>query len=626
MAVQADNSMKKGPAIQVNEQIFPAMIDKLRQMLPLVSQAEKMLAFAIAMAQSGHIPPDIPNKLCMLRTNFLQQMTKTGEVNGYISLELNKLEEMHNSFRKAMTFVMTKIQQLQNQQSKPEQARSAPTQQPESSVQPQQQPLQPQNLQQRAAENMVRSASQTGARVKSKAPPAPTTSGPPFPLGAPSPHGVPTYDGIANNLTPDKLQLPPQKKRKGNNGSAASTPANQGATPGSGQSPQLKMQQQSPDHKRQQQIKIEQQQQQQQDRRFKCSDDYCVFSVKGFEKEEELQTHVAEAHKRIENPLDFFLSSAANALDVDLDGHAKVSKLDSNAANRGKQAVATAKPQNLGPATMRKEALKVEGQTPGKAKQGVVTPSPGFIKPSSPASGRTPQSRQQQQRQPEAAAPLQKKTMLETMAEKAGIPLQKSEDVKAEGVQKQASTSPVVGEDATGKDDSLTFMTAIGDALTGLENPYGDEMDYMFEPSPALTPSSSQSGLTDSTISSYTNVSEHDRLTMTFEWDPFGLGSGVQFDFSNDIGLADMGLTSTFDNTKTMAAQGMQGQQQEGGSSEKSQEGGKENKENLGLPQVPITWDSVFHAGAGLDKNDGNWDRDAYGNSLLAGVEFFQSA
>lgn len=338
------------------------------------------------------------------RTTFFHQMDRQGQVVDYISLDLDRLEELSNNLKRAWSFIghqMKQMQeqrqgQVQGQQNKPAQVRPTPPaqQRPEPTSQPQQPPT----LQHRPS-SIVRQNSQTGQnRPKSKAPPAPTSTAPPYPLGAPSPHGVPVYENLNNGLTPDKLQIPLSKRRKGNNGSAASTPANQVATPVSGASPQLKMHQ-SPEHKRQIPIK---QEQPQLDRRFKCSDEYCEFSSRGFEKEDELQAHIAEAHKPVEDPLEHLLQSAAAALGTDTDGNSKAPKVDSNAANRGKQPGPAAKQQShLGPATVKREAMKMEGQTPGKGKLGVGTPSPNFVKPQSPASGRTPQTKQAQKGQTE---------------------------------------------------------------------------------------------------------------------------------------------------------------------------------------------------------------------------------
>ena len=525
-------------------------------------------------------------------------MDRNGQVVDYISLDLDKLEEMNMTVRKAYAFMGLQTKRLQNQgqgqPTKTEQAR------PPSLPQP------PQNVPQTQQPPINRTSSQNGgSRSKSKAPPAPTATAPPYSIGVSSPHGVPVYEHTVHGLTPDKLHLPPQKRRKGNNGSAASTPANQGATPGSGTSPQLKMHP-SPDHKRQNLAKSEQQPQ---ERRFKCSDEYCHFNIKGFEKEDELQAHMTEAHQKIDNPLDFLLRSAASALDMDIDGNPKTSRPDPSAEDQRKQVAATAKSQaHLGPATIKREALKAEGQTPGKGKSGVVTPSPNVLKALSPASGRTPGSKQAQKSKPEMLAPAGNKTMLESMTEKAGITLATRPN-DAKGIDTTAkpttTTSPVVvGEDATGKDDSLSFITSMSEALTGLEGPtYNDyDMDLLFsDKSPVLTPSSSQSALTDATTN--TNVSENDRLRMTFACDPWNLGSGIEFSFDQGIGLQGMGLQSSFDRTEEK-----NGEDQVGHSEEQ-----------------PFTWDNMFHPGAGLDRNERDWDKDEFGNSVFASATFFEA-
>ncbi|KAL1302056.1 hypothetical protein AAFC00_002501 [Neodothiora populina] len=623
IAQQADKGLKKGAPAKVDNGSFPAMIDKLKQTLPLALQTDRALPIAVAMVNHGLIGQDVLRRLCMLRTNFFHQMHKNGDVHEYVSLNLKQLEDLYNALKKTLAFILHQYQQHQDGAKAEQVPAPAPMKQPEVTAQPQP----PQNLHQRATENMSRSASQGGARqAKSKAPPAPTSTVPPFPIGSPrTGHGVPVYEGMNTGLTPDKLHLPPQKKRKGNNGSAASTPANQGATPATGASPQLMKAQQSPGQRRQQQLKLEQQQQQEQERRFKCADEYCEFSVKGFEKEEELQAHTTASHPKIEDPLEFFLNSAANALDVDVDGQSRQPKADSNVANKAKPTGNALKAANLGPVTVKREALKIEGQTPGKTKQS-MTPSPGFVKPSPPASGRTPQAKSKPATTSEDSTVVASKTMLETMADRAGIAIPKADGPKRE---QAVSTSPVVGEDAMGKDESPTFVQAMADALVGLDNPYGDDMEFSFpDPSPALTPSSSQSGVTDSTASSANNINENDRLKMTFEWDPYNIGSSIRMDLTNDIGLGDMGLQSCFDNSKDLTPTQQSHEQQQQSMTQIGQESAK-NVEDAekgamgGMKDMPMAWDTMFYPGAGLEKDNSNWDRDAFGNSLFAGTAFF---
>ncbi|KAH0008922.1 hypothetical protein KCU78_g10995, partial [Aureobasidium melanogenum] len=121
------------------------------------------------------------------------------------------------------------------------------------------------------------------------------------------------------------------------------------------------------------------------------------------------------------------------------------------------------------------------------------------------------------------------------------------------------------------------------------------DLDWPIDPSPDLTPSSSNSG-TSAATSNFTDISEHDRLKIMFESDPFGLGSGIQFDIGDDLGMGIMGIQSTFDN--------------------------KKEGQDKATPPPDVSWDALFGLNAGLDKNDTNWDKDPMGNSIFDGVTF----
>jgi hypothetical protein len=433
---------------------------------------------------------------------------------------------------------------------------------------------------------MARTASKSGDR--SKPPPAPTSAvPPPFPVSHQSPHGVPVYDGSNHGLTPDKLQLPANKRRKtGQPGSSASTPANAGTTPGSMPSPNIKMQ--SPDDKRRQvQPKVEPPRGP--ERKFKCADEYCESHVTGFEREEELQAHTAETHKQIENPLDFFLENAAAAFELDMEGNEKMPQIDDKAL------LTSVKPSAAGPNMIKQESLKVEGQTPGKTiKAGTSSP---FIKPGTPPTvARTPQGQKRSapNHEPTSASP-KKKTMLDTMMEKAGVTMPPTmKTTVQEEKRKQSSASPNMWNS---NDADNNFMRSVRETLNGLDEvaQYSD-LDWPIDPSPDMTPSSSNSG-TSAATSNFTDISEHDRLKIMFESDPFGLGSGVQFDLGDDLGMGIMGIQSTFDN--------------------------KKEDQNKATPPPDVSWDAMFGLNPGLEKNDMTWDKDPMGNSIFEGVTFF---
>jgi hypothetical protein len=565
---EVDATYRKGPPQQVTDASFNEVVQKLRACREMIVKLDKMLPTAMTF-----INDKVLQRICLERAKLLGEMNLDGNINGYISLSTQQIGEAEASVRQ---FIMQCIAHLQKMKttSSPEQV-----QQNMDQAKPPPAPL-------AATAAMARTASKSGDR--SKPPPAPTSAvPPPFPVSYQSPHGVPVYDGSNQGLTPDKLQLPTNKRRKtGQPGSSASTPANAGTTPGSMPSPNIKMQ--SPDDKRRQlQPKVEPPRGP--ERKFKCADEYCESHVTGFEKEEELQAHTAETHRQIENPLDFLLENAAAAFELDMDGNEKRPQNDSKALSN------SVKPSALGPNTIKKENLKVEGQTPGKTIK-ASTPSP-FIKPGTPpTTARTPQGQKRSapNHEPASASP-KKKTMLDTMMEKAGVTMPPTaKTVTQDEDRKQSSTSPTMWNSNDADDN---FMRSVRETLNGLDEvaQYSD-LDWPIDPSPDMTPSSSNSG-TSAATSNFTDISEHDRLKIMFESDPFGLGSGIQFDLGDDLGMGIMGIQSTFDN--------------------------KKEDQNKATPPPDVSWDAMFGLNAGLNKNDNNWDKDPMGNSIFDGVTFF---
>ncbi|KAI4725515.1 hypothetical protein E4T49_06734 [Aureobasidium sp. EXF-10728] len=563
---ETEATYRKGPPREVDDASFNEVVQKLRSCRDMIVKLDKMLPTAMTFVNDK-----IVRQICLERAKLLGEMNLDGNINGYLSLSVQQIGEAEGRIRQFIMQCLQHIHKLKTTSS-PEQV-----QQHTEQAKPQQAPL-------AAAAAMARTASKGGDR--SKPPPAPTSAvPPPFPVSYSSPHGVPVYDGSIQGLTPDKLQLPANKRRKtGQPGSSASTPANAGTTPGSMPSPNIKMQ--SPEDKRRQlQPKVEPPRGP--ERKFKCADEYCESHVTGFEKEDELQAHTAEVHKQIENPLDFFLENAAAAFELDLDGNEKARQVDN------KPILSGVKLSALGPNTIKKEALKVDGQTPAKTiKAG--TPSP-FIKPGTPPTiARTPQGqkRSAQDHEPASSSP-KKKTMLDTMMEKAGVampPVEKS--TAREEDRKQPSTSPNMWNNDADDD----FMRSVRETLNGLdEGAQYSDLDWPIDPSPDMTPSSSNSG-TSAATSNFTDISEHDRLKIMFESDPFGLGSGIQFDLGDDLGMGIMGIQSTFDN--------------------------KKESQDKATPPPDVSWDALFGANAGLDKNDTNWDKDPMGNSIFDGVTF----
>ena len=117
------------------------------------------------------------------------------------------------------------------------------------------------------------------------------------------------------------------------------------------------------------------------------------------------------------------------------------------------------------------------------------------------------------------------------------------------------------------------------------------------DPSPDLTPSSSNSGTSAATTN--TEMSNRDQIKLMYESDPYGLNSGVSFDLYDDLQLGLMDMQPQF---------------------EKKNEDGQANK---GSGSPDMSWDAMFGPNAGLDKDATNWDKDENGKSVFEGVTFF---
>ncbi|KAK2594946.1 hypothetical protein QQS21_007349 [Conoideocrella luteorostrata] len=136
----------------------------------------------------------------------------------------------------------------------------------------------------------------------SQAPPAPTATQPPFPFGASSPHGNPSYIGKPKDIN---LQLPPARKK------AKLT----GQTPQSGATPSPKTTKNaSPEMRRQEPPKPI----------FLCKEPDCDMAAIGFPGEQALKNHIEEEHtKPKEDPLKFVKENLALALGLEADGTSK---------------------------------------------------------------------------------------------------------------------------------------------------------------------------------------------------------------------------------------------------------------------------------------------------------------
>ncbi|KAK4998244.1 hypothetical protein LTR28_013733, partial [Elasticomyces elasticus] len=377
-----------------------------------------------------------------------QQMPQGGDAHGQLELtQGQRLQYERAQQQQQQQQQQLLLQQQQQQQQQQHQQQQAQQQQ----QQPFNQANNNTNMQQVAAPNLVRTnPTQQHRRRTSKAPAAPTSAAPPFPLGAPSPHGIPMYG--ADGLTQDKLKFPPQKKRKGPGGqptSAVSTPAQQGTTPSSIDTSPLigagKMPSASPEQKKgptKTESTPPETVRREAERRFKCLDPDCEAGLHGFEKEEELKSHTEEAHKPVEDPLQFFLECVAEALEVDLDGNPRASKPAPDAPklleSTPLQPKVKSEAQKTGAVAKSEPSMpnaKRETLTPGssgaaaaatttpmlrqQSAQQPIKPSPG----STPANTlKTPQPGKQSSNTPTAppSEPAPRKTLRQTLMERAG--------------------------------------------------------------------------------------------------------------------------------------------------------------------------------------------------------------
>ena len=220
---------------------------------------------------------------------------------------------------------------------------------------------------------------------ENQAPAAPTSDKPPFSFEAPSPtpHGVPKFYGQAT-VTRDKLNLPPAKKKKGNQpASSVSTPVPTLGTPGPAASPQANTGT-SPQLQRTSGVPAAP---------FKCSFPDCKFGVKGFATMGDLTKHKEESHKPqepfIEDPLAWALEGVRIGLGLAEDG----TSLRSGPAQKEEKAGLTAPVMQKSVSIQSSTPIKLEGGTPmsrvGTQTGLSINASP---KPNTATSGATPAS------------------------------------------------------------------------------------------------------------------------------------------------------------------------------------------------------------------------------------------
>jgi hypothetical protein len=204
-------------------------------------------------------------------------------------------------------------------------------------------------------------ALQRARRASSQAASA-TSAAPQPPFGAPSPQGVPHAYG-PGSIPPEKLKIPPSKKRKQSHPSGTPT---QGQAPGAPASKFQAAKQAVPDAKTAAPVL---------GGPFKCSVIECQHHHLGFATQDALDKHVKESHKveePINDPLEFAIESFYTSLVKDEEG-VQPQDLKKDLATAG-----------VVPSSAKHE---VKGETIAPSTLGVGrVPGPPGTKPASPAS------------------------------------------------------------------------------------------------------------------------------------------------------------------------------------------------------------------------------------------------
>lgn len=196
---------------------------------------------------------------------------------------------------------------------------------------------------------------------------------PPAPFGAPSPSGVPHAYG-PGALVPEKLKLPPPKKRKQSHAGPNASPVQSSAAPAAA----AKYKQAVADAKTTAAALAG---------AFKCSVVECQFHFQGFPTQAALDQHVEEDHQpeedNIEDPLQFYLDSVSMGLGLDASGQpvkpnvtaAPASNLNKpSIASPAKHGLATPVTANATPMARATSQLGTKGASPATPAQ-QLTPS-----------------------------------------------------------------------------------------------------------------------------------------------------------------------------------------------------------------------------------------------------------
>jgi hypothetical protein len=293
-------------------------------------------------------------------------------VNDDFTIAPDYLKRSIGIIKNMFTSMITKVQSQQLQQG---QKLRPPM--PPSGGQP---PLNASNLQQLEEE-----AKRARRTQNQNVPAAPTATQPPFPLGDPSPQGVPQAYG-PGGFSPDKLKIPPTKRRKQSHASVSAAQSGAAAKAASkADSAKASL--------------------------FKCAVADCEYHVKGFPTQAALSKHVEDEHRvkeEITDPLKYMVDSLDVALGVpETDKGVLEGEVDKKLM-----------PNEV---SMVKQEVKTEGITPAT---GGATPMSRLVSQTeakilSPASTSTMTPRLPAAKTTKAAATKQAKSAAKTEATKA---------------------------------------------------------------------------------------------------------------------------------------------------------------------------------------------------------------
>ncbi|KZL82779.1 c2h2 type zinc finger domain protein [Colletotrichum incanum] len=220
---------------------------------------------------------------------------------------------------------------------------------------------------------------------KSGPPAAPTTSQPPFPFGASSPHGESIHFSKPK-VTKDNLQLPARKKAKTGTQPTPPQQPNQ-ATP----SPQISKSG-SPELKRQPMPEPKAPPKPM----FLCPEADCEMATTGFPSDQARQAHIQEEHvKPLEDPMKYMQESLAQSLGLDTNGQVKMEAQTAQPMGQTLSKQGQTPVSNTGATPMSRDASmqRTGSKMGGKAQDNKL------------AMGKTENTPKMENKQPEMAAP-----------------------------------------------------------------------------------------------------------------------------------------------------------------------------------------------------------------------------